>query len=352
MGTSTEGKRKKRSEVSGSSGMGSSKASAAGNTSASGNMPPHIVNRGSRRNISVESIMEQVTGTPEEVTKCLWHQKVDRFNKRKLDEFAGVDFHYERMTYRGEDAKSILYRGRMIFGIAGIAFASQELQTAAMALMNEQFRAEYLRHRGRYMLVTENQVKSIVIQLYGMFDREGSHTENLEISFTQNTEVGLYHVDIVEAREQLRAGFSIVEVMGYTNQIVFFRWAPHVGRSTRLLLSNETKKVAMRKLVDLLKMIMNFMGDQVYSDDGESIVLVPLKAFQMIAKLNEDMIEVKVSISIVHPIAGEEEIENEDAPRTPPRPAVRVDETSANVVVRNDNQVRFGIGSREETPQS
>ena len=200
--------------------MGSSKAAAAGNTSTSGNMPPPTANQVNRRNISVESKLKQAKGVPEEVVKYLWHQKVDRFNNGELEEFAGVHFHYERMTYGGEDAKSALYQERRILRLAGIAFASQELQTASMAPMNERFRAEYLMHRGIYILVTENQVRSIVIQLYGMFDRESFHTDNLGIPFTQNEEIGLYHVDIVEAREQLRVGMSITEAMGFTNQIV------------------------------------------------------------------------------------------------------------------------------------
>ena len=108
----------------------------------------------------------------------------------------------------------------------------------------------------------------------------------------------------------------------------------------------------MWKLVDLLKMIMHFMGDQAYSDDGESIVLVPMEAYEMIAKFNDDMVEVKDSISIVHPTAGGEENEYGDGPRTPPRPVVRAEDTVANAISRGENQLRVGEGNAEQTPQS
>ena len=193
----------KGNATSGSGGMSSSKAATTGNTSTSGNMLPLTANQGNRRNISVDSVLKQAKGDPEEAVKCLWHQKVDRFNNGEVEEFEGVQFHYERMTYGGEEAMMALYQGRLIYGTAGKLFASQEAQTAAVAPMNERFRAEYLRHRGMYILVTENQVRSIVIQLYGTFDQESFHSDNLGISFTHNDEIGLYHVDIVGVKEQL-----------------------------------------------------------------------------------------------------------------------------------------------------
>ena len=121
----------------------------------------------------------------------------------------------------------------------------------------------------------------------------------------------------------------------------------YVGRTTRLPLSTEVKKIAMKKLVDLLTMAINFIEDQVYSEDGDSVVLVPFEVFQMIAKFNEDMLEVKESISIVHPTAGGEQNENGDVPRTPPRSAVRSEATKANAVIRSDNQALLRIKESE-----
>ena len=199
----------------GTSQAGISNIPTAGDTTAS-TMPPPIANQGSRRPFSVASIIKQAGGTHKEVGKCLWHRVMDRFNNGKLNKFSELHFYYERMRYGGEDVKDALYSGTILFGVtAGIAFANQEQQTAVMARMKEQFKVEYINHRGTYLLGTENQIRNIVIQLYGVYDREAFHTKNLAISFTQQKEVGLYQVDIIKAKKQLRTGTSIFEEMGY-----------------------------------------------------------------------------------------------------------------------------------------
>ena len=101
------------------------------------------------------------------------------------------------------------------------------------------------------MLATENQVNNIILQLYGVQNRE--NTESLEILFMQSMEIGLYHVDIIKARVLLRAGNATLKEVGHNNQIVYFRRTLHVGRMTRLPFGNVATKIAIQIVRNMIQ---------------------------------------------------------------------------------------------------
>ena len=81
----------------------------------------------------------------------------------------------------------------------------------------------------------------------------------------------------------------------------------------------------------------------------------------MIAKLNDDIFQVKELILITQLRPGEEENEDKNVPRTPPRPTIRVKAITANLVnrtatltIEDDHRLRFernGQRCVEEVPQ-